>query len=175
MAIKVTRPNKTIGVNTYLGEIVKGLALTMKHMTTNVVTGGSRMMTVSYPEQKRPMPRGYRGKHRLTLRDDGQVKCVACMMCATNCPARCISIVAGEHPDPNIEKFPVSFQIDLLECVFCGMCVEACPCDAIRMDSGEYAIVGTDRKDFIITKDQLMAVQPQYEDERNPRTPKEKP
>ena len=175
MTIKVARPKPSLGVNAYVGEIVKGLALTMKHMVGNVLTGGSRMITVSYPEMKRTMPRGYRGKHRLTLRDDGQVKCVACQMCATNCPAHCIHIVAGEHPDPTIEKYPVSFDIDLLECVFCGLCVEACPCDAIRMDSGEYAIIGTTREEFVIHKDQLMAVQPQYEDERTPKTPKEKP
>lgn len=175
MAIKVARPAHTIGVNSYLGEIVKGLAVTMGHMLTNVVSGGRRMITVSYPERKRTMPRGYRGKHRLTVRDDGQIKCVACQMCATNCPANCIHIVAAEHPDPSIEKFPASFEIDLLECVFCGLCVEACPCDAIRMDSGEYAIIGTDRQEFVITKEQLMAVQPQYEDERSPMTPKQRP
>ena len=174
MAIKVARPATGFGVSTYVGEIVKGMALTMGHMARNMISGGRRMITVSYPEQKRTMPRGYRGKHRLTLRDDGQVKCVACQMCATNCPANCIKIVAGEHPDPTIEKFPISFSIDLLECVYCGLCVDACPCDAIRMDSGEYAIIGTTREEFVIQKEALMAVQPQYEDERHPLTPKEK-
>lgn len=175
MAVKIKRPKATIGVNTYLGEIVKGLSLTMRHMVANVVVGGKRMITVAYPERKREMPRGYRGKHRLTKRDDGSVKCVACMMCATNCPARCITIVAEEVDDPTIEKRPASFTIDLLECVYCGLCVEACPCDAIRMDSGEYTITGTKREDFIITKEMLLAVEPQYEDERDPRTPKQRP
>jgi NADH-quinone oxidoreductase subunit I len=37
-----------------------------------------------------------------------------------------------------MEKYPVEFDIDILQCVFCGLCVEACPCDAIRMDTGKF-------------------------------------
>jgi NADH-quinone oxidoreductase subunit I len=55
------------------------------------------------------------------------------MLCATNCPAECIRIVASEHEDPSVEKYPIHYEIDILRCVFCGFCEEACPVDAIRM------------------------------------------
>lgn len=54
-------------------------------------------------------------------------------MCATACPADCIHIEAGEHPNLAYEKYPTVFEIDLLRCVMCGFCVDACPKDAIWM------------------------------------------
>jgi NADH-quinone oxidoreductase subunit I len=78
------------------------------------------------------------------------------MMCSTVCPADCIEIVAAEHPDPKVEKFPAVFNIDLLRCVYCGLCEEACPCDAIRMDTGIYEIAADNREKFVVDKDFLL-------------------
>ncbi len=114
--------------------------------------------TIQYPEEKTHYPERFRGLHRLMQRDDGNVRCVACMCCPTVCPAHCITIVPAQTDDKGIEKYPAVFEIDELRCVVCGLCVEACPCDAIRMDSGVHAKPVEERGDAVMTKEMLLAV-----------------
>ncbi|MBI3070613.1 MAG: NADH-quinone oxidoreductase subunit I [Deltaproteobacteria bacterium] len=141
--------------SSYLTETLKGLSITLRHFLENTLTR-KNTVTLNYPEEKKPYPERFRGLHRLMKRDDGQVRCVACMCCATVCPAHCIKIEAGEHDDHRIEKFPIEFSIDWLRCVYCGLCVDACPCDAIRMDTGEHPKPQIDRNGFLTTKIDLM-------------------
>lgn len=138
----------------YLLEILRGLIITGRHLFRNLFIRNS-ILTVEYPEQKKEVLPTYRGQHRLMRREDGSVRCVACMLCSTACPADCITIVAGEHEDPTIEKFPISYEIDELRCVFCGLCVEACPCDAVRMDTCIYDMANYTRESLIYKKDFL--------------------
>lgn len=170
----VPRPQRTLDVQSYLPELIKGVGLTMTHFFRNTkeLLLGQRpdpvteslsegIMTLSYPEEKRPYPERFRGLHRLTLREDGAPRCVACLCCSTACPAQCIAIQAGEYPVGDArrgyERFPQTFVIDELRCVFCGYCVEACPVDAIRMDTGQHATPYDSREQFIYRKDLLMA------------------
>ncbi len=151
----------------YIPEIVRGLVVTMTHFWRNLTLhilhalgfakGTRAAYTVQYPEERKRYLDVYRGSHRLTLKEDGSVRCTSCFLCATACPANCIHIEAGEHPDPDVEKFPLRYEIDTLRCIYCGMCVEACPCDAIRMDTYVHPrIWGYDRQDFIESKEVLM-------------------
>ncbi len=140
----------------YIVEILKGLWITMSHVVNNIKNNlfkqDDAFRTIEYPDVRKVMPERYKGAHRLTTRPDGKVKCVACMCCAQVCPARCITIEAGEDGNDSIEKFPVEFQIDMLRCIYCGFCVEACPKDAIRMDTGIYEINAFSRQDMVHDK-----------------------
>jgi NADH-quinone oxidoreductase subunit I len=104
--------------------------------------------------------------HRLTHRDDGSPRCVACLCCSTACPAQCIYIKPGEYPEGDkrrgYERYPVEFVIDELRCIFCGFCVEACPCDAIRMDTGMHMTAFDVKSDFVYDKDKLMSMVSQH-------------
>lgn len=155
--VTVNRPERNLWVQAYLPEIARGLSITTKQFFKNLFTKKD-VVTIQYPDVKREYPARYRGLHRLTWRDDDQVRCVACMCCSTICPANCIHIEAAEHDDPSIEKYPASFVIDELRCIVCGLCVEACPCDAIRMDSGIHAHPFYERDKAFLDKDALMAL-----------------
>jgi NADH-quinone oxidoreductase subunit I len=179
---------RDLEVKSYLPEVVRGVAVTMKHFFENTrdMVRGKRpdpvldrfddgITTISYPEQKRPYPERFRGVHRLTTRTDGSMRCVACLCCSTACPAQCIYIEAGEYPEGDsrrgYERYPVKFVVDELRCIFCGYCVEACPCDAIRMDTGMHAAPYDSRDQFIYDRDLLLSfasIKGEYETQ-NPR------
>lgn len=148
MTIVIKRKKMSLLQKFYLFEILKGLFITGRHLLKNLVRP-SRMMTFSWPEVKKPIDAGYRSEHRLMLRDDETIRCTACMLCATACPAHCIHIDAAEGNNPKAEKYPEKFTIDMLRCIYCGYCVEACPCDAIRMDTQKSTEAYFSRTDFI--------------------------
>jgi NADH-quinone oxidoreductase subunit I len=170
--IQVVRPGRED--TSFLAATATGLGITIKHFARNLFlplrnaaarskagaptdeAWRNEIETVQYPDEKVTYPERFRGLHRLMLRDDGAVRCVACMCCPTVCPAHCITIIPEESENPGIEKRPAVFEIDELRCVVCGLCVEACPCDAIRMDTGEHARPVEDRAVAIETKDSMM-------------------
>jgi len=155
----------------YIPALIKGMFTTLKHIP-------KKKFTYQYPEDPRSVDeRGdrYRGIHKLTKDEDGHIKCVACFLCATACPADCITIKAAPAPEGyktkegyEREKYPENFEINMLRCIFCGYCVEACPEDAIRMTSitlpqffrenpKDGKILGGSRNDFIFDRDMLVA------------------
>ena len=171
--IQVVRPEPQD--TSFLAAGSKGFAITLKHFARNLflplkkltnrnMAGApvdekwrNEIETVQYPEEKVVYPERFRGLHRLMMREDGNVRCVACMCCPTVCPAHCITIIPAETDDKGVEKAPAVFEIDELRCVVCGLCVEACPCDAIRMDTGMHATSVEDRADAIETLESMKA------------------
>jgi NADH-quinone oxidoreductase subunit I len=142
----------------YIPAIVEGLQTTFRHSVKAIFGGGA--ITQQFPEVKPKLPANYRGVHRLNRDEQGRVKCVACYMCSTACPAHCIDIVAAPAPPEwkDREKYPETFVIDELRCIYCGMCEQACPVDAIELTTLGGDFTGMTREGMMFDKEKLLAV-----------------
>jgi len=149
----ITEPKLGLLEQLYVPAILEGLQTTVRHIFKPQVS------VQQYPEQKPDLPPNYRGVHRLNRDEQGRVKCVACYMCATACPAHCIDIVAAPAPAAwrDREKYPELFVIDELRCIYCGMCEEACPVDAIELTS-LFDLTGLSREEMMFDKEKLLSV-----------------
>ena len=116
-------------------------------------------ITISYPEQKRPIPRIFRGRHRLYRHEDGLERCIGCELCAAACPSNAIYVRAAdndpEHPISTGERYAEIYEINMIRCIFCGYCEEACPVDAIKLGQ-EYELADYERASFVYTKQMLL-------------------
>ncbi len=119
---------------------------------------GARI-TTQYPEETRPKPERFHGRHVLNRYEDGMEKCIGCELCAGVCPAKCI-YVRGQDNDPENptspgERFGFVYEINYLRCIHCDLCVEACPTEAIT-ETKLFEFAFTNRADAIYTKDELL-------------------
>ncbi len=148
----VKEPEMGFWEKTYLPLFADGLTTTVRHLVR-------RKVTVQFPEERHAFaePLRYRGVHRLNRDQQGRVKCVACFLCTTACPAHCIDIEAAPSPWLDREKYPVRFNIDELRCIFCGMCEEACPVNAIELTT-LYDLSGHSREEMIFDKEKLLSI-----------------
>jgi len=163
--VELQEPKLSSVERMFVPAVLAGLGTTLRHIGRTLL-GKHRVM--QYPEERREQfsvleggmdLRRYRGIHRLNRDEQGRVKCVACYMCATACPAKCIHIVGEQAPPawPDREKYPAKFDIDELRCIYCGMCEEACPVNAIEL-TYEYEMVSLTRGEMIYDKDKLLAM-----------------
>jgi NADH-quinone oxidoreductase subunit I len=139
-----------------LGELVKGFATTFREMFEEPVT-------VSYPDEKRPVAKRFKGRHELKRYDNGLEKCIGCSLCAAACPADAIFVEAAANSDEQRfspgERYASTYEINMLRCIFCGYCEDACPTEAIVLES-QYELAFTDRDSSIYTKDMLIVPVP---------------
>jgi NADH-quinone oxidoreductase subunit I len=112
-----------------------------------------------YPEESTSPSDRYRGMPRLTVDAEGELKCVACFLCETACPAECIRIRPVDSSSFEATQYakdrrPEEFELDLGRCLFCGLCVEACPEEALVTDDRR-VLAGETRADLIFDKERL--------------------
>jgi len=138
-----------------LTELVKGMALTGRHLF-------ARKITVQFPEEKTPASPRFRGLHALRRYPNGEERCIGCKLCEAVCPALAITIETAEREDKT--RRTTRYDIDLTKCIFCGFCEESCPVDSI-VETHILEYHGEKRGDLYYTKEMLLAVGDRYEAE----------
>ena len=156
MALLVKRKEMTLWERLYLPEIVRGLALTFRHMFRKKVT-------LQYPEERPVLAPTFRGIPLLVKDQFGRTKCVACQLCQFVCPPEAITIEAREIPS-NVERGPDRFDINMLRCIMCGYCEEVCPEEAIFL-SKMFEFAPTTRAEMIFPKEKLLELGGERADE----------
>ncbi len=144
--------------------VLRGMGITLKNFLVSYIaprrpadleTGG--IVTVQYPDEKLPEKERYRNFPFLVFDENpADPRCVACDICAKECPPKCIYIVRDVDEQGRALKKPKIFDIDVTVCMNCGICEEACPFDAIFMDH-DFEVGGPERlKTFVFDREKLL-------------------
>ncbi|MBN3033178.1 MAG: 4Fe-4S binding protein [Candidatus Saganbacteria bacterium] len=97
--------------------------------------------TVNYPFEPMPMPPHFRGKLKFWPE-----KCIGCLLCVKDCPAKAIKITkVGD------KKFEA--EIDLGKCIYCAQCVDSCPKKALEI-TPEFELAQISRNKLRLTYDE---------------------
>ena len=139
----------------FLVELLGGLGLTGRYLFR-------KKFTVQYPEEKTPQSPRFRGLHALRRYPNGEERCIACKLCEAVCPA--VAITIESEPRDDGTRRTTRYDIDLTKCIFCGFCEESCPVDAI-VETRIYEYHGEERGDLLMTKEKLLAIGDQYEEQ----------
>ena len=132
--------------------IVKGMVETARNFLGSY-TSEERLVTVQYPEERKPLPETSRNFPFLVFDGDPEkgLRCVACKICEKECPPQCIYIVVLRDEKGKPTKYPKVFDIDVSVCMSCQICVEVCPFEAIKMDT-EFELSKTGRFEQLLLR-----------------------
>ena len=137
------------------GEIVRGMALTLRYMFR-------RKVTLNYPYEKGLISPRFRGEHVLRRYPNGEERCIACKLCEAICPAQAITIEAEPREDGS--RRTTRYDIDMTKCIYCGFCQEACPVDAI-VEGPNFEFATETREELMYNKEKLLANGDRWEEE----------
>ena len=150
---------------TGLWSLIVGLKITGKNFA-------DKQVTLHYPRETvtKAQLEGFRGPLELVAKPGNPVKpkCIACMMCVSACPSKCLTVLKEKAPKPTAEelqamkeaeergekvqkptapKAPAKFLYDFTLCSLCSLCGESCPVGSLGFSSNVY-LASTDKKDF---------------------------
>ena len=96
-------------------------------------------VTERYPFEKKAAPERLRGK-LLWNRE----KCTACGLCAKDCPAGALDVIAI---DKKTKRIVLRYDVD--QCIFCGQCAFSCRQGSISLPSTEWELAALTRDGYV--------------------------
>lgn len=140
--------------NTYIGKILFSITSLATGLKTTLKEFFTPKVTEQYPENRKTQKISERHRARLymPLDENGNNKCIACGLCANNCPNGTITIKTKMVTDPETgksKKVLDEYTYDLGCCMFCQLCVNVCPKDAIAFNN-EFENAVFDRSKLVI-------------------------
>jgi NADH-quinone oxidoreductase subunit I len=135
----------------YIGGIVYGLKALAIGMKVTFIEFFTKKTTEEYPENRATLKMAdrFRGTLAMPHDENGNNKCIACLLCETNCPNNTLYLEVDTVTDEATgkkKKVLKKYQYDLGSCTFCQLCVNVCPSDAIRFDTQfEHAVFDRDK------------------------------
>ncbi len=120
----------------YVKSLFKGLWTLLTGMKITLTEFFTPKITQCYPENRATLKVSDRFRGTLTLKQDaeGNHNCIACGLCAINCPNQTITIVTRTitTEEGKNKKVLDKYIYDLGSCTFCQLCVSSCPHNAIE-------------------------------------------
>lgn len=138
-------------------DLIKGLWVTLRHFF-------KKKVTEQYPKERPYIDDMFRGRLTLLKDEEGEDKCICCMMCVRACPTNVISITPGKKEERKT-RYPEAYNFDMDRCIFCGLCVESCNFDAIKLNN-EFELAQYSRDKFPMDKEQLYVPTPKVDYKR---------
>ena len=161
-AKQVDRKPMTALERIYLWNILKGMAITFRHIF-------KKKATINYPEQKRSFSPVFRGLQILNRDEEGRERCTACGLCAVACPAEAITMEAAERCQlKNIYTAKKNMQPNMRSicCVaFSVDCVKKLVRKMRSILSQTFAPANYAREGFIYKKEDLLIPHPKEDPE----------
>lgn len=115
--------------------LLTGLGITLREFFR-------KKATEKYPEVRPKLSARFRGG-RLALDPD---KCIACSLCALNCPNGSIRLVTTK--DENGKRKLGEYEYDAGACMYCNLCIESCPQKCIEWDK-KFDFAGYSRQHLV--------------------------
>ena len=139
---------------TYIGRVLCTIKSLLTGLKTTLTEFFTRKVTEQYPENRKTqhISDRHRAMLYMPLDENGNNKCIACGLCANNCPNGTITIktkMVTDEETGKSKKVLDEYMYDLGCCMYCQICVNVCPKDAIAFNNQfENAVIA--RKKLII-------------------------